>query len=133
MLRLTAGARAAQHKIGAAVIWALAPFVAALVGMISVGAPAGRLTIGLLLAMFVNLVIWLFVLNASRRTLKPDLLQPQSLPVKTLQPGLTSELAGPLPQQKYVTEGTTELLVTKPKESEQELVYRMGRDTSPTD
>ncbi|HWN08309.1 MAG TPA: zinc ribbon domain-containing protein [Pyrinomonadaceae bacterium] len=133
VLRLTAGARTAHHKISAAVIWALAPFMAAIVGIIFLGAPVGRLTTGLLLAMFGNLLIWLFVLNASRRTLKPDLLQPLTLPAKVLQPGLTSVIAAPLPEQKYVTEGTTELLAPKPKEREKELVYRMGRDTSPTD
>jgi hypothetical protein len=137
VLRLTAGARAGHHKIVAAVIWALGPVIAALFGMIFLGANGGRLAVGLLLAMIGNLLILLFVLNASRKTLKPDLSQQHLLPVNVSQPRLTGERALPsataasASEQKYVTEGTTELLAPKPKEREKELVYRMGRDTSP--
>lgn len=137
VLRLTAGARAAHHKIIAAVIWALAPLMAALFGMIFLGASGGRFGVGLLLAMIGNLIILFFVLNASSKTLNPDLPQQQEHPAKALQPGTThgpsvpSTSSASLPEQKYVTEGTTELLAPKPEEREKELVYRMERDTSP--
>lgn len=138
VLRLTAGARAGHHLITAAVIWALAPLLAALCGIIFLGANGGRLAAGLLLAMVGNLIILFFVLNASRKTLNPDLPQQAVLPVNLSQPDVTrgpAALSAPsasMSGQKYVTEGTTELLTPNPKEREKEPAYRRGRDTSPT-
>lgn len=137
VLRLTASARAGHHKIAAGVVWALAPLVGALFGVIFLGARMDSLTIGILLALVINVVTWFFVLNASRRTLKPELSQPRALP-EPLKPHLSNALGEPsvsassLPEQRFVTEGTTELLAPKPKEREKELAYRMRRDTSPT-
>jgi hypothetical protein len=137
LLRLAAGARAGHHRITAAVIWALAPLIAAL-GMMFLGANGGRLAGGLLLAMVGNLIILFFVLNSSRKTLTPDLPQQQVLPVNLSQPDVTREPAvlsassASVSEQKYVTEGTTELLTPKLKAREKELVHRRGRDTSPT-
>lgn len=138
VLRLAARARAGHHLITASVIWALAPLMTALFVIIFLGAKGGGLAAGLLAAMVANLIILLCVFNASRKTLKPALPQPQALPANLSQPDVTS---GPavlsassalLPEQKYVTEGTTELLTPKSKEREKELVYLRGRDTSPT-
>lgn len=142
VLRLTAGARAGHHLITAAVIWALAPlmvaFVAALFGIISLGTDGGRLAVGLLLAMVANLIILFCVFNASRKALKPNVPKPQVLSINPSQPEVTRALTA-VPasstsssEQKYVTEGTTELLTPKPKEREKELVYLRVRDTSPT-
>jgi hypothetical protein len=138
LLRLTAGARAGHHLITAAVIWAIAPLIAALWGIIFLGANGGRFAAGLLLAEVANLIILFFVLQRSRKTLNPVLSQQQLLPVNLSQPDVTSEPAVPsalpasLPEQKYVTEGTTELLTPLRKEREKEFVPRRGRDTSPT-
>ena len=138
VLRLTARARAGHHLIVASIIWALAPWIAALVGIIFMGANSGGLTLGLLAAMFGNLIILLCVLNASRKTLKPDLPQQQVLPANLSQPDVSSgpavlsASATPVSGQKYVTEGTTELLTPHPNERKKELVYRRGKDTSPT-
>ena len=138
VLRLAARARAAHHLITASIIWALAPLMAALFGIIFLGVNGGRLTAGLLAAMVGNLIILLCVFNASRKTLKPALPQQQALPGNLSQPDVTSGPAvlsassGSWSEQKFVTEGTTELLTPKPKEREKELVYRKGRDTSPT-
>jgi len=138
VLRLAAGARAGHHLITASIIWAVAPLMAALIGIIFLGANRGGLTMGLLAAMFGNLIILICVLRASRKTVKPASPQPQVHPGNLLQPDLIRESAvlsgspGSFPEQKYVTEGTTELLTPKPKEREKELVYRKGRDTSPT-
>jgi hypothetical protein len=132
VLRLTAGARAGHHKIVAAVIWALAPLMGALVGIIFLGAKVDRLTIGILSALIINLIAWFFVLHASRKTLNPEASQRPVFPVS--QPGvaLPSTYSTSLPEPKFVTEGTTELLSPKQKEREKELVFRRGRDTSPT-
>jgi hypothetical protein len=138
VLRLTAGARAGHHRITAAVIWALAPIIAALIGMLFPGANRDRLAVGLLLAMVGNLIILFWVLNSSRKTLTPKLPQPQVLPVDlsrsdvTNATGLLSASPGSLSEMKYVTEGTTGLLPGKPKEREKALAYRRVRDTSPT-
>src|SRR5688572_25140985 len=138
VLRLAAGARAGHHLITASVIWALAPLMGVLFGIIFLRAKWDGLTAGILAAMVANFIILLCVFNASRKTLKPALPQQQALPANFSQPDATS---GPAvlsasseswPEQKYVTEGTTELLTPKPKEREKELVYRKGRDTSPT-
>lgn len=139
VLRLAAGARAGHHLITASVIWALAPLMGALFGIIFLGAKLDGLTAGILAALVANLIILLCVFNASRKTLKPSLPQQQALPANLSQPHMTSgspalsASSASLPEQKYVTEGTTELLTPKPKEREKELVYRRGRDTSPTD
>ena len=138
VLRLEAGARAGHHLITASIIWALAPLLTALFVIIFLDAKGGGLTAGLLAAMVANLIILLCVFNASRKTLKPALPQQQTLPANLSQPDVTSGPAALsassalLPEQKYVTEGTTELLTPKPKEREKELVYLRGRDTSPT-
>ena len=138
VLRLTAGARAGHHRIVAAVIWALAPLMTALIGITLVDGRADALTVGLLVAMIVNLIILFFVLKGSRKTLKPELSQQHGPPGNILQPRMTSTSAMPSAsaamssEQKYVTEGTTELLAPQPKQKEKELVYRRGRDTSPT-
>ena len=138
VLRLTAGARGGHHLISAAVIWAIAPLIAALLGIIFLGANGGRFTAALLLAQVANLIILFFVLNASRKTLNPGLSQQQVPPASlsqlhvTREPAVLSASPASLPEQKYVTEGTTELLNPKRKEREKELVPRRGRDTSPT-
>jgi hypothetical protein len=138
VLRLAAGARAAHHLITASIIWALAPLMAVFFAIIFLGAKWDRLTAGILAAMVANLIILLCVFNASRKTLKPALPQQQTLPANLSQPDETSgpaELSASsasLPEPKYVTEGTTELLTPQPKEREKELIYRRGRDTSPT-
>lgn len=137
VLRLTAGARAGHHFLTAAVIWALTPLLAGLL-MMARGVDGGRLAAGLLLAMLGNLIILFFVLNASRKTLTRESPQQQVLPVHLSTPDvingtpLLSGSPGSLPEQKYITEGTTELLPGKPKEREKELAYRRVRDTSPT-
>ena len=137
VLRLTAGARAGHHLITASIIWAVAPLMAALLGIVFLGANAGGLTFGLLAAMFGNLIILLCVLSASRKTLKPASPQQQVLPGNLSQPDASSGpavlSASPMSsEQKYVTEGTTELLTPQPEQRKKELVYRRGKDTSPT-
>jgi len=143
VLRLTAGARAEQHLITAAVIWAVTPFIAALIGIISFGSNPGRLTVGFLAAMVINLIILFFVLNASRKTLKQNLPQhgmrsitPSQLELNsgpaTASASSAASAASAAAGQKYVTEGTTELLTVKSKEREKELAYLKRRDTSPT-
>lgn len=137
VLRVTAGARGGHHLITAAVIWAIAPMFAALVGMLLLGVDGGgRFVAGLLLAQLANLIILLVVLKHSHKTLNPGLATRDSLPenrrleVKDEQATLLSSPTF-VPQPKYVTEGTTELLVPRPKGREQELVPRSRRDTSP--
>ena len=137
LLRLAAGARAGHHLITATVIWAIAPLIAAVLGMMFFGSGGTRLAAGLLLAMLGNLIILFVVLNHSRKTLNPDLSHKESRPANPSEldatKGPAALFAAPESfEQKYVTEGTTELLTPNLIEREKELVPRKGRDTSPT-
>ena len=136
VLRLTAGARAGHHMIAASLIWALAPLTVALFGIIFMSARWNSLSIALVAAMAINFIVLLCVFNASRKTLKSTSLQQPVAPGILSQPDaretLLSASSASTPEQKYVTEGTTELLTNQPKKREKELVYRKGRDTSPT-
>lgn len=130
VLRLTASARAGHHLITAAIIWALAPLMTAVLGMLLLGAGGGRFAVGLLLAQVANLIILLFVLKSSRKTLNPASAPQQALSANLPQPDLAGEPAvlsahpASQPGQKYVTEGTTELLEPEWREREKELVKR---------
>ncbi len=136
VLRLTAGARAGHHLITASLIWALAPMTVALFGIVFMFPQWNSLSIALLAALVINFIILICVFNASRKTLKSNSPQQQGMPGVLAQPDaretLLSASSASIPDQKYVTEGTTELLTSQPKEREKELVYRKGRDTSPT-
>jgi len=133
VLRLTAGARAGHHMIFASLVWALAPLIVGLFGVI-LSSRWNSLSTALLAAMVINFIILICVFNASRKTLKAN--QPQQVPGILPQPdareSLPSATSAAIPVQKYVTEGTTELLTNQPEEKEKELVHRKGRDTSPT-
>jgi hypothetical protein len=122
--------------IAASLIWALAPLTVALFGIVFINARWNSLSIALVAAMAINFIVLLCVFNASHKTLRSNSL-PQPLAPGVLQqpdPRETelSASSAATPEQKYVTEGTTELLPNQPKEREKELVYRSGRDTSPT-
>lgn len=130
LLRLSSGARAGHHLLTATIIWAIAPFLTAMLGMMFFGSGGTRLAAGLLLAMLGNVIILLFLFNQSRKTLNPKSSQKELPAVNVLQSDLTSRSAAPstlptsLPEQKYVTEGTTELLTPQLMEREKEMVPR---------
>jgi hypothetical protein len=136
VLRLTASARGGHHLITAAVIWAAAPFIAALVSLVLLGTGgAGRFTAALLLAQLANLIILFVVLKHSRASVDPASFHKQSLglnPSETESTGERGILTPALwPQTKSVTEGTTDLLVPLPQAREKVSVPRTRRDTSP--
>jgi hypothetical protein len=134
VLRLEAGARAGHHLITAAVIWSLVPLIVALIAITALGEKISGLTGGLVAALVVNLIILFFVLNASRKTLKSNIPQQQSpsVNVSQLDAAGISVSSASVSEQKYITEGTTELLTPTPKKREKKLVHVKGRDTSPT-
>ena len=133
VLRVTAGARGGHHLISVGAIWMTLSVIGALAFIIA-GAGAVGFGAGLLLTQIVVGLLILFwgIANLSS-TLNPAESQSTTPPV---------EVPNELPQKDdaylpsapiSVTEGTTNLLVQRPKGREEDAVYSKVRDTSPMD
>ena len=135
VLRLTAGARAGQHLIITGAVWAAVNLLVALPFIFLSGKAVGWAAGFLLIQVVAGLLLSFVGARRLYRTLNPDLPQRQALPVGVPQAVSIKEAAAflPSPAQRYVTEGTTGLLVQKAKGREKEPVYPKGRETSPTD
>ena len=133
VLRVTAGARAGHHLITVGAVWITVSTLAAFAFMI-VNAGVPGLIGGLLFSqVLAGLVILFWGMRNLSGTLNPHASR-QTLPAIDVSNELSGKDVASLPQAPLsVTEGTTNLLVQKPKGREEEAVHTKARDTSPMD
>ena len=133
VLRVTSGARAGHHLISVGAIWTTLSVIGALAFIIA-GAGAVGFGAGMLITQIaVGLLITFWGIHNLSSTLNPGESE-RSAPRVELRDELSGKDHASLPHAPIsVTEGTTNLLVQKPKRREDEAVYSKVRDTAPMD